>query len=272
MMYVWAIFALYFLPFWVHSQPLEISHQQASEQDFSGIDGFSLTQSRTVITFPLIDKQSRPGRWQLGPRFSENRFQLSGVAEGERRFYSFSLPVQYNTRQIGKVSYQWLFEPAYFTDESLIEQRRFEMQFHWQMRYHVNSKASWVLGAARDSGFGARVWYPRVGLISLPKPGIKHHWVFPNVYSQFALNRDYSLRIHYTREGGQWLYRPEAGGEATLSYQQWDMGLRLLRRSPLPFYWMLGVGIKQSGEATIAGFNGDLSSTQYIIFGITTAF
>ncbi|EAT10921.1 hypothetical protein HF888_05640 [Bermanella marisrubri] len=251
------------------SSAIEISYEQGSQQEFSGIDGLNLEQSRTVLAFPFADIQSRPGRLYAGLRLEQNQFELSGTADGVRRFYFASLPIRYNPRQRGKVSYQWHLEPTYYSDESLTDQSRYEIQFHWQMRYHVTSRASWVLGAARDSGFGVRTWYPRIGLISEPKKGIKHHWVFPNFYSRIALNRNHAIRFHITREGGQWVYLSEEETEQVFSYQQWDIGIRLLRRSPLAFDWMMGAGVKQAGQASVAGNDGDLSGSQYFILGIT---
>lgn len=251
---------------------LKLSHTQLGARDFSGVDGLSIAQLTTELTTPLAQRSARVGVWTLGASLTENRFQLSGSTTANRRFYRLSLPIQYAPRRVGRFQHQWHLEPAHYSDESLISQTRETLEYAWRMNYWVNRKARWVLGVRKDSRFGVAKLYPIFGLVSQPKKGIEHHWVFPDLYSQFPINRKVSLRIYGQVIGGNWKYLQEEGTTASFGFSQWDVGLKAMMKTRKRFSMTASLGWSTSGEGSLAGSDGTLGDNAFFSFGIETNF
>lgn len=251
---------------------LRLVHQRDTQRDFSGIDDFQVQRYQTQFVTPLVQRRSRPGWWQFGAEFEEDRFFLSGSVNGVRRFYRFSLPMVYEPKAHGRWHYVWHLEPAYYADESLFEQTRLKFEFAYSAHYQATRRAAWVLGLRRDSRFGQERLYPVVGLESRPNRKIHHHWVFPQIFSSFKVNRKLDLEAFIKPDGGRWTFLQEDGAISSFGMSDWDVGLAFIARSRLSFNWRLELGYKVLGEGSVSGAKGALSSGFFYGFGIQAPF
>ncbi len=247
-----------------------ISHRQGTEQAFSGIDGLNVTQIETEINFPLAMRPSPAGFWVQGLQFKEHRFALSGIEESVRRFYRLSLPLEFHPRVVGRWQYEWRLEPAYHSDESLFKQKRFLFEYSGLAHYRVNRKVSWVAGLKKDSRFGSENLYPVLGLEARPNKRWHHHWVFPDIYSEWQLKRNTFGRVFMYPSGGQWRYLQADESVASFSVNDWNLGMSVRKKTGSPFFLRLELGARMMGTSSVAGQNGDLDTAFYFLVSLET--
>ncbi len=247
---------------------LSLYHQQETVRAFSGIEGLDVQQVQTGLKFPLVLKPTYAGLWTMAGHLQESRFNLSGVIEATRRFYRFSLALEYQPRQVGRWQYTWHFEPSYYADESLNQQKRFALEFEALGRYRVNRKVNWVVGARQDSRFGGISIYPVFGLESRPNKKWHHHWVFPDFYSQYQLKPKTKARLFAKPTGGNWRYLQEDGSTATFNINSWNIGVMLKQKTRTAFDLKLELGTKLLGKSSVAGQEGDLSNSYYLMLSL----
>jgi hypothetical protein len=244
------------------------SHQQDTTSTFSGIEGLEVKRLETKLNMPVLVLATYAGDWFAAGQFSENRWVLSGTTSATRRFYRFSLPIEYEASSSGRWQHFWRFAPSYYSDESLIDQNRYVNEYAWQVKYQANRKLNWVVGLRQDTLFGSTQMYPVFGLEARPNRKIFHHWVFPNIYSEINLKKDNSLRLFMTPDGGNWRYREEDGSIASFGMTRWKVGAALLKPLKTPLQLKLEFGLTMMGEGSIAGVDGDLSDGYFFLVGI----
>lgn len=256
-------------------QPLEL--QATINRDvvraYDGIDNFNFVRIETQLMTPLIKKRSYAGQWLVGADFTENRLFLSGALTGTRRLYRFAAPIQFFPRQVGRLQHEWMFTPAYYSDESFTDQKRFTFEYAWQLRYKKNRKVNFIAGLRNDSRFGGEGIHPIIGLESRPNAQIFHHWVFPDIYTNIKLNRKTSVRGFVQVNGGHWKYRQSQENTiATLGVSDWKVGVSVRLKTKMPFDITAEAGMRILGAGAIAGTTGDLGNSFFIGVGINTPF
>ncbi len=254
----------------VQALSVGVSHRQGTEQTFDGIDGLNVTQIETQLNFPLAMQPSPAGVWVQGLQLTEHRFALTGVLDAVRRFYRLSLPLEYHPRVVGRWQYEWGFEPAYNSDETLIQQKRFLFEYSAIARYRVNRKVNWVMGLNKDSRFGGEQLYPVFGLETRPNKRWHHHWVFPDIHSELKIKRNHFAQVFMRPSGGQWRYLQEDGSVASFSINDWNVGVSLRKKTASPLFLRLELGTRLMGSASVAGQKGDLDSAFYFLVSFET--
>lgn len=244
------------------------SHQQGAQSDFSGIDELAIKRLETAFNLPVLALETYAGDWFAAAEFSENRFALSGSTSATRRFYRFSLPIEYEALPSGRWQHVWRYSPSLYTDESLIDQNRYVHEFGWHVKYQVNRKLKWIAGVRQDTLFGDTQMYPVFGMEARPNTRIYHHWVFPNIYSQVLLKKQHKLKVFIQPSGGNWRYRQEDSSIATLGLTQWEVGAAVMSAIKPPLQLKLAFGLTTMGQGSIAGADGDLSDGYFFLVGI----
>ncbi len=255
---------------WGLNQLLQVSasHQQDTARDFSGIDGLELQRLETKFKMPLMARGSYIGDWFSAAEFSENRFVLSGATTGTRRFYRFSLPIEYEISGRSRWQHVLRFAPSYYSDESLVDQTRYLNEYAWQLKYQMNSKVRWVMGIRNDTRFGVETMYPQFGMESRPNSRMYHHWVFPDMYSEINLPKGHQMRAFAKPNGGNWRYLQDDGGVASFGMTDWNIGFAWLKPLQNPLQFKLEVGLKMMGEGSVAGADGSLSDGYFFLLSI----
>lgn len=244
------------------------SHQQDTARTFSGVDGLKVQRLETKLSMPLLALGTYAGDWFSAFEFSENRFLLSGAQSGKRRLYRFSIPLEYDAAPSGRWQHFWRFAPAYYSDESLIDQSRYVNEFAWLGKYQANRKVKWVLGLRQDTRFGVTTRYPVFGLEAQPNSKMYHHWVFPDVYSQLTLPKGNRLQVFMRPSGGNWRYLQGDGTEASFGMMDWNLGLALFKRLKHPLQLKFEAGLSMNGEGSIAGVEGDLEDGYFLLISL----
>ena len=244
------------------------SHQQGTARAFSGVDGLEVKRLETQLSMPVFALDTYAGGWFSALEFSENRFLLSGSDEGTRRFYQFSLPIEYEARASGRWQHFWRFAPSYYSDESLIDQTRYVNEFAWQIKYNANRKVKWVAGWRQDTRFGTTTQYPVFGLEAQPNSKIYHHWVFPHVYSQLQLPNGQSIRLFMRPNGGNWRYRQADASIASLGMTDWKVGGAWFKPLKHPLQIKVEAGLNMQGKGSIAGVDGDLADGYFFLVSL----
>jgi len=247
-----------------------VSHRQGTAQAFSGIDGLNVAQIETELNFPLAMRPSPAGLWVQGLQFQEHRFALSGAAEAVRRFYRLSLPLEFHPRVVGRWQYQWRLEPAYNSDESLFQQKRFLFEYGATASYRVNRKVNWVMGLKMDSRFGQEQLYPVFGLETRPNKRWHHYWVFPDMRSEVKIKRNTYAQVFMRPNGGKWRYLQEDGSVASFGITDWNVGVSLRKKTRSPFFIRLELGSRIMGMGSVAGEDGDLGTAFYFLVSLET--
>lgn len=255
---------------WGQNQLLQVSasHQQDTTRAFSGIEGFELQRLETKLKMPVFARGTYLGDWFSAAEFSENRFFLSGTANGIRRFYRFSLPIEYEVKGAGRWLQVFRFAPAYYSDESLVDQTRYLNEYAWQLKYQMSSKVRWVAGVRKDTRFGVKRLYPVLGMESRPNSRMYHHWVFPDMYSEINLSKGYQMRVFAKPNGGNWRYLQDDGSVASFGMTDWNIGFAWLKPLQNPLQFKLEVGLKMMGEGSVAGADGTLSDGYFFLLSI----
>jgi len=255
---------------WGVNQLLQVSasHQQDTTRRFSGIDGLEIQRLETKFKMPLVARGTYLGDWFSAAEVTENRFLLSGATTGTRRFYRFSLPIEYETNNMGQWTHVLRFAPTYYSDESLVDQTRYLNEYGWQLKYQVNAKVRWVAGIRKDTRFGVESLYPQFGMESRPNARMYHHWVFPDLYSEMSLAKGYQMRAFAKPNGGNWRYLQDDGSEASFGMTDWNIGLAWLKPLQNPLQFKLEVGLKMMGEGSVAGADGNLSDGYFFLLSI----
>jgi hypothetical protein len=256
-------------------QPIEFEFQvtRDTKRVYDGIDGLDFERLETQFRSPIFKRKNTQGVWLGGFDASENRMFLSGVETGARRFYRFALPIQYFAKRNGRTQHEWMLTPAYYSDESLIDQKRISLEYAWQLRYFKNRKMSFVAGLSSDSRFGVNGMYPIFGLEAKPNKHIFHHWVFPNIYTQIQLQKRLTAKAFVQINGGNWDYLLSSGaGASNFGITDWKVGLGARLKTRMPFDLVAEVGLRIMGSAAINGTAGDLDSSYFVTLGIKTPF
>ena len=238
-----------------------------SPRQFDGIDNFQFDRLDTRISTPILERRPYVGTWLLGADFTESRFNISTDASSQRRFYRISTPVQYWPRRVGQWQHRWHFEPAHYSDESLIDQTRYEFEYAWQAKYWVNNKVGWVAGVSNDSRFGGAQFYPVFGLEARPSAAIHHYWVFPDMYSVFQLGKS-TWRLFLEPDGGNWRFLQDDGTVASFALNEWTLGLDWSQSIHRRWRLKLSVGMKTMGQGSVAGADGNLTDAFYFSVGL----
>ena len=256
-------------------QPLEltVSHTRDGLREFDGVDGYNFERLETQVIAPFIQHRSYAGNWFMGADISENRLLLSGALTGQRRLYRFAIPIQYFPRRVGRIQHEWMLTPSYYSDESLIQQKRFTFEYAWQVRYRKNRKVNFVGGLRNDSRFGGEGIHPIIGLESRPNSRIFHHWVFPDMYTEVQLKKRLKAKAFIQINGGNWRYLlPDGNTTATLGLSDWKIGVGARLKTKMPFDIVAEAGLRFMGTGIMAGTTGNLSNTYYFSIGINTPF
>lgn len=249
---------------------VNMSHQQDTTRAFSGIDGLNIQRLETKFRMPLLALGTYAGDWFSAAELTENRFNLSGAATGVRRFYRFSIPIEYELKSSSSIQQKFRYAPSYYSDESIIEQTRYVNEFSWVINYNVNRKVSWVGGVRQDTRFGVASIYPVFGLEARPNSRIHHHWVFPDIYSQVSLPKRNKVQVFAKPNGGNWRYRPAEGGEASFGMTDWSVGASWLKAIRYPWQFKVELGLKMMGEGSVAGADGSLEDGYFFLFSLHT--
>jgi hypothetical protein len=256
-------------------QPLELNAHITRDvvREYDGIENFNFQRIETHLVAPLVNRRSYAGNWVSGAEFTENRLLISGAETGTRRMYRFAAPIQYFPRQIGRFQHEWMLTPSYYSDESFIDQKRFALEYAWQLRYRKNRKMNFVGGLRNDSRFGGAGIYPIFGIESRPNNRIYHHWVFPNMYSEIQLKKRMAAKAFLQVNGGNWKYLlPDESSTETLGITDWKLGVSLRLKTKMPFDIVAEAGMRILGSGFIAGTTGSLSNSFFIGIGINTPF
>jgi hypothetical protein len=255
-------------------QPLELSagFTRDTSRTYDGIDGFAFTRVETHLTAPLIKKTGYVGGWVLGADFTESRLFLSGLTTATRRLYRFSMPVQYLPRAVGRYQHEWMLDPAYYSDESLTAQKRYTLEYAWQLRYRKSRKVNFVAGFRKDNRFGVSEIHPIIGIEARPNKRIFHHWVFPDIYTNIKLNKKMSARGFLQIAGGNWKYLQPDESTATFAISDWKLGLSLRIKTKMPFDLVGEAGFRFLGEGAAAGTTGTFDNSYFFGIGINTPF
>ncbi len=243
---------------------LGLYHQRDSQRAFSGIEGLNVQQIDTGLMSPLFVKPTHAGLWALAAHVKESRFNLSGITQATRRFYRFSVALDYQPRQVGRWQYRWHIEPSHYADESIFQQKRLALEFETLAHYRINKRVAWVVGARQDSRFGDSRIYPVFGLQSRPNKKWHHHWVFPDIYSEYRLKPKTKARLFTSPSGGSWRYLEADSSIATFGINGWNIGLKFQQKTKSPFELSLELGTKILGEGSVAGQKGNLDNAYYI--------
>lgn len=243
---------------------LQVSSQYDGERSFSGIEGFNFTRLNSQVSLPLVYRTSPNGRLFIGTSLTENRFFITGDNATTRRLYRFSFPFQFFAQRVGRWQHSWLVEPALYSDESIVKQKRSSVEYGWQASYFKTEKARFVMGIQRDNRFGVDAYYPVFGLESKPNHRWHHHWVFPDIYSKVQFSYQSALKVFLQPQGGGWRYEQADGSVASLSMHFWQMGVNLSRQLKPKIKLDLSVGMNLTSSSSIAGFEGDISSGYFI--------
>jgi len=249
---------------------LQVSHQRDTARAFSGIENFNVQRLETQLRLPLLAVSSFAGTWFGGFEFSENRMVLSGSVTDTRRFYRFALPFEFHMKRSGRWQHVLRYEPAYYSDESIIDQTRYVNEFAWLAKYKANRKAQWVLGVRQDTRFGIDAMYPVFGLESRPNSQMYHHWVFPDLYSEVVLNKRQSVQVFAKPKGGNWRYLQADGGVASFGMTDWNIGAAWIQNLKRPLQFKLEVGMNMLGEGSVAGNDGDLADGYFFLLSLHT--
>lgn len=256
-------------------QPIEFEFQitRDAKRAYDGIDGLEFERLETQFRSPMFKRKNTQGVWLGGFDASENRMFLSGVETGTRRFYRFALPIQYFTKRSGRTQHEWMLTPAYYSDESFIDQKRMSLEYAWQFRYFKNRKMSFVAGLSSDSRFGVNGLHPIFGLEAKPNKQVFHHWVFPNIYTQIQLKKRLTAKAFVQVNGGNWNYLISSGaGTSNFGISDWKVGLGARLKTKMPFDVVAEVGLRIMGSAAINGTAGDLDNSYFVTLGIKTPF
>jgi len=256
-------------------EPLELNVAFTRDlvRAYDGIDNFNFERIETRLSTPLITKRSYAGNWLVGADFTENRLFLTGAITGTRRLYRFATPIQFFPRSVGRIQHEWMLTPAYYSDESLTDQKRFNFEYAWQARYRKNRKVSFVAGLRNDSRFGGEGIHPIFGLESKPNEHIFHHWVFPDMYTNVSLNRKTSVRAFLQVNGGNWRYlQSDETSTASLGVSDWKLGMSFRLRTRMPFDIVAEAGMRILGSGAISGTTGSLDNSFFVGIGINTPF
>ena len=257
----------------VHSKEVlqvSVTHQQSTEQTFSGIDGLNISQWETELILPLAMRSTRAGLWLQGMQFSENRFILTGTSEVTRRLYRFSFPLEYHPKKVGRWKYYWHLEPAYYSDETLVDEKRFFLEYQFISRFGKNGRFNWVAGVKQDSRFGSEQLYPVFGLETRPNKKWLHHWVFPDIYSEVHFKRNHYAQLFMRPTGGNWPFTQEDGSSASMGMTNWNLGVSFRKKTRSPFFLRLEVGTRLMGQASVAGQDGDLGTAYFFLLSLET--
>lgn len=256
-------------------QPLEltVTHTRDGVREFDGVDGYNFERLETQVIAPFIQHRSYAGNWFVGAEISENRLLLSGALTGQRRLYRFATPIQYFPRRVGRIQHEWMLTPAYYSDESLIQQKRFSFEYAWQVRYRKNRKVNFVGGLRNDSRFGGEGIHPIFGIESRPNTKIFHHWVFPDMYTEVQFKKRLKAKAFIQINGGNWRYVLADGTTtASLGLSDWKIGVGARLKTKMPFDIVAEAGMRIMGSGIMAGTTGNLSNTYYFSIGINTPF
>lgn len=255
-------------------QPSELSAgvTRDTSRTYDGTDGFAFTRVETHLTAPLIKKRGYVGGWVLGADFTESRLFLSGLTTATRRLYRFSMPVQYFPRVVGRYQHEWMLAPAYYSDESLTAQKRYTLEYAWQLRYRKSRKVNLVAGFRKDNSFGASEIHPIIGIEARPNKRIFHHWVFPDIYTNIKLNKKMSARGFLQITGGNWKYLQSDESTATFAISDWKLGFSLRIKTKMPFDLVGEAGLRFLGKGAAAGTTGTFDNSYFIGMGINTPF
>lgn len=249
---------------------VSVSHQQGTTRAFSGIDDFNVKRMKTNVRLPLLAYGSYVGNWFAGFQFDENRFVLSGSVNDTRRFYRFSLPFEFQLRRDKNWQHILRYEPAYYSDESIIDQTRYVNEFTWLVNYYVNKKVNWVAGIQQDTRFGVDRMYPVFGLESRPNSRIHHHWVFPDIYSSFMLKKEQTMKVFAQPNGGNWRYLQSDGSVASFGMSDWNVGAAWIKNLRYPLQLKIEGGLQMMGDGSVAGADGSLEDGYFVLFSIQT--
>jgi hypothetical protein len=249
---------------------VSVSHHQGTAQAFDGIEGLEVAQWETELILPLALRPTSAGLWLQGLQFTENRLLLSGATDATRRLYRLSLPLEYHPKKLGRWQYYWHLEPAYYTDETLIDEKRFLFEYQFISRYGKRNSVNWVAGIRQDSRFGSEQLYPVFGLESRPNKKWLHHWVFPDFYSEVNFKRHHYAQLFMRPSGGYWPFTQEDGSSAAVGITNWNLGMSLRKKTKSPFYIRMEVGTKLMGSASVAGSDGDLGSAYFFMLSLET--
>ena len=255
-------------------QPLELTAglTRDTSRAYDGIDGFAFTRLETHLTAPLLKKIGSVGSRVLGADLIENRLFLSGLTTATRRLYRFSMPIQYFPRAVGRFQHEWMLDPAYYSDESFTAQKRYSLEYAWQLRYQKSRKVSFIAGFRKDSRFGASETHPIFGIEARPNKRIFHHWVFPDVYTNIQLNKKMAARGFLKITGGNWKYLQPDESTATFAISDWRLGVSLRIKTKMPFDLVGEAGFRFLGEGAAAGTTGSCDNSYFIGVGINTPF
>jgi hypothetical protein len=245
-----------------------IRHSQGAKQAFDGIEGLNVAQIETQLNFPLAMRSSPAGLWVQGLQFTEHRFVLTGALDAVRRLYRLSLPLEYYPRTAGRWQYGLGFEPAYNTDETLFQQKRFVFEYSAAARYRVNKKVTWVMGFNKDSRFGGKRLYPIFGLEARPNKRWHHHWVYPDIHSEVKIKRNTFAKVFMRPSGGQWRYLQADSTVASLSITDWNTGVSLRQKTASPLFFRIELGTRMMGTASVAGQEGGLDNALYFLVSL----
>ena len=255
--------------------PLELTVQTTRDitREYDGVDNFNFERVETHIVAPFITRRSYAGNWLAGIEFTENRLFVTGAETGVRRLYRFATPIQYFPRRVGRTQHEWMFTPAYYSDESLTDQKRFTFEYAWQIRYRKNRKVNFIGGLRNDSRFGGAGIHPIFGIESRPNSRIFHHWVFPDMYTEIRLKKRVTAKGFIQVNGGNWRYLlADESGTATLGISDWKIGAGFRLKTRMPFEIVGEAGIRMMGTGVMAGTSGSLSNSFFIGIGINTPF
>ena len=249
---------------------VSVSHHNGTAQAFDGIEGLEVSQWETELVVPLALRSTSAGLWLQGLQFTENRLILSGSTDTTRRLYRFSLPLEYHPKKYGRWQYYWHLEPAYYSDETLIDEKRFLLEYQFISRYGKRNSVNWVAGLRQDSRFGVKQLYPVFGLESRPNKKWLHHWVFPDFYSEVNFKRHHFAQVFMRPSGGYWPFTQADGSSAAVGITNWQLGVSLRKKTKSPFFVRLEVGTKLMGQASVAGSDGDLGSAYFFMLSLET--
>jgi hypothetical protein len=270
----------YFLIFFIYPsltfaiQPIEFEFQitRDAKRAYNGIDNLDFERIETQFLSPIFKRENTVGIWLSGIYLSENRMFLSGIASGTRRLYRFAVPIQFFPKRTGRIQHEWMLTPAYYSDESFIDQKRITLEYAWQFRYFKNRKMSFVAGLRSDSRFGENAIHPIFGLEAQPNKKVFHHWVYPNIYSQIKLKKKLTAKVFAQINGGNWDYLvSDEEGVSSLSVSDWKIGLGMRLKTKMPFDLVAETGLKIIGSASFNGTSGASGNSYFITIGIKTS-